>query len=109
MDISSRAFLSNEAAQVAVAVCHARRLGIVYDEPGQAVQWRDIRRGWKYPSWVGASYRNRSDTQGNYSAFLRNLTNAGIPQGFAGVKAFPPGMDVPHVHKIYQMIRAGVA
>lgn len=109
MGLSRSAFLNNEAAQVAVAICHARRLGIGYDEPGQTVQWRDIRRGWKYPSWVGASYRNSSKTQGNYSAFLRNLTNAGIPQGLAGMRAFPSGMDVPHVHNIYQMITSGVA
>lgn len=109
MDVSSNAFLNNEAAQVAVAICHARRLGIVYDQPGQTIQWRDIRRGWKYPKWVGASYRNDSDTQGNYNAFLRNLTNVGVSQSFARSRAFPLNLDVPHVHTIYKMITSGVS
>lgn len=109
MGLSADAFRNNEAAQVAVAICHARRLGIAYDEPGQSVQWRDIRRGWKYPKWTGASWRNRSDTQGNYNAFLRNLNNVGVSQSFAGQRAFYSGLDVPHVHHLYNMIRAGVA
>lgn len=99
------AFLADEAAQVAVAVCHARRLGILYDEPGQVVQWRDIRRGWKFPHWVGESWREKSATQGNWSAFRRNLVNVGLPESFAKQKAFPSGLDVPDVQALYALTK----
>ena len=109
MGLSESQLMSNEAAQVAMAACHARRLGIIYDEPGQTVQWRDIRRGWKYPKWTGASWRNSSEAQGNYTAFVRNLNNVGLSQSFASQRSFPSGLDVPHVKQLYNMIRAGVS
>lgn len=100
MGADDPAFLADEALQVAVAACHARRLGILYDEPGQTVQWRDIRRGWKFPKWTGASYRTAKSTAGARANFLEALEAVGLPASLATRRAFPSNLDVPEIDEL---------
>lgn len=98
-------FLEDEAAQVAIAACHARRLGIVYDEPGQIVQWQDIRHGWKIPKRTGRSYRDTDTTLLTDQHFEKALKATGTGKAFMFRKAFPDGLDVPHVSELLAAAR----
>lgn len=97
--------VGDEPLQIAVAACHARRLGIVYDSPGQLVQWGDIRRGWKYPKWVAEEYRTDPATLRNRTNFARSLRGTGASQSFAFAAAFPSGLDVPPVQQLVAIAR----
>lgn len=100
--------LNDEALQVAVAACHAYRLGTIYESPGQLVQWRDIRRGWKFPKWVQREYRDVAQTAANEKRFRRALQTVGVPESFATRRAFTPGMEILPVNYLVSLTR-GVA
>jgi len=97
--------LGDEALQVVVAACHAYRLGTVYDAPGQRVQWRDVRRGWKYPEWVDQAYRDVPETEGNEDRLRRALIAVGISPDFRFSRAFPPGFQMLPVDYLLGIVR----
>ncbi len=94
----------SEELQVLLAACHARRLGSVWASSGQAVEWRDIRRGWAFPKWTKQSYRTSSDTQKNRRHFDKGIRAAGLPASFATRRTFPSGFDWPGLTELLAMI-----
>lgn len=97
--------LHDEALQVAVAACHAYRLGTIYDSAGQVVQRRDVRRGWKYPYWVAEQYRDVPETKTNQERFRNALRAVGVPESFMYGRIFPPGMEMQPVGYLVQVAR----
>jgi hypothetical protein len=95
---------SSEGLQVLLAACHAHRLGTAWQSSGQAVEWRDVRRGWAFPKWVKESYRQSSETKNNRTRFARGIRAAGLPASFANRRTFPSGFEWPGLSELLTMI-----
>ena len=93
-----------EALQVVLAACHAHRLGTVWMSQGQDVEWRDIRRGWRFPRWVQAAYRTRSESRNTHKRFLQGIKAAGLPASFATGTAFPAGFNWPGLSGLLDLV-----
>ncbi len=87
--------LYNERAQVAVAACHAYRLGTVYDNAGQQVQTQDVRRGWWKPHLVASQYRTDPAVEFKRENYREALAAVGQPESFMDAPMFPPGFHWP--------------
>lgn len=99
--------LFNEPAQVAIAACHIVQLGKPpWANTGQAVQTRDIRRGWKFPSWVASQYRNDPDTFFNRDSYIETLQVVGDTSSFAYAPMFPPGFSWPGLNAALEAVGA---
>lgn len=91
-----------EPLQVAVAACHAYRLGTVYGDPGQAIEWRDIRRGWRFPAWVRTSHRATADGLTIEARLEHAYRQVRVPAARARDAAFPPGFRWPGLERVIE-------
>lgn len=98
--------LFSEPAQVAIAACHAYQLGTAWKSPGQKVETRDVRRGWKFPSWVKTSYRNDPATFHNRDSYMETLQVMGDTPNFAYAPMFPPGFYWPGLDAVLEAVGA---
>ena len=88
-------FLNNEAMQVAVAACHAYRLGTICSNQGQQVQTQDVRRGWWKPHLVAQQYRTDPAIEFKRQNYREALTAVGEPLSFMTAPMFPVGFHWP--------------
>lgn len=99
--------LNDEAAQVALAACHAYRLGRPpWADSGQAVTTADVRRGWKFPKWVSKDYRNDPNTYHNRDSYRETLDLMGYGSSFASQPMFPDGFHWPGLDAALEAVRA---
>lgn len=95
MGITRDQFFDSPAAQVAVATCHARRLGLIYSDDGQDVQWRDVRRGWKFPEWVSAKFRTAKVAEQSRQNYTETLATVGPYPSFQVQRACVVDLSLP--------------
>lgn len=105
---SAQMVAAGERIQVVVAACHAYRLATVYASPGQRIEWRDIRRGWKYPSWVARSYRNTAGGRTSEQNLRRGLLAIHLPADRAVAPAFGPSFRWPGLRSLLEVTRGVV-
>ncbi len=96
---------AGERIQVVAAACHAYRLARNYSSPGQRIEWRDLRRGWKFPSWVAQQHRGTAGGLTSERNLRKGYRAVRVPEGRADDAAFRKNFRWPGLQSLLDATR----